>query len=222
MSTYGQFCPIAIAAEMFAERWTPLVLRELLHSPKRFALLHRGLPRMSKHLLVNRLSSLEAAGIVQREPAENGRGFLYSLTQAGLELEPVIETLGSWGYKWSTNDLKEENLDPGHILWALRRYTRAENIPEKQVVILFRFPSRSNERFWMVLKKPEPDLCITDPGFDLDMEIETDPVTLSQICLGKLSYATAIKNGQITQTCLPRLKGKFTTWFGVTPFSQKP
>ena len=109
---YGQFCPVSRGAEIFAERWTPLILRELLNGSHRFSELQVGLPRISRNLLAQRLSSLASAGVVERRPAKRGRGFSYYLTAAGEELRPVVETLGAWGYRWGGADLPSEQLDP--------------------------------------------------------------------------------------------------------------
>lgn len=219
MSKYGQFCPIALAAEVFAERWTPLILRELIYRPMRFAELHRGVPRMSRNLLTQRLVSLEDAGIVDRTPLENARGHLYSLTKAGEELNSVVDSLGHWGYRWSIQNLQEEDLDPGHILWALKRYIILENLPANRVVAKFNFPNLPSQRFWLVLTRPEPDLCLADPGFDLDLDVTVDPLTLSTVCLGKLPMKSAMRSGELRVEGLPKLRRAFPTWFGVTHFA---
>ena len=139
MKGYGQFCPVALAAEVFAERWTPLILRELLSGAHHFADLHRGVPRISRNLLCQRLDALAHGGIIERRPAPNGRGHEYWLTAAGREFGPVIEALGIWGYKWAAHDLRDEHLDPDFLMWVMHRLVRIENLPERRVVILFRF-----------------------------------------------------------------------------------
>src|SRR5690349_10750346 len=134
MKGYGQFCPVALAAELFAERWTPLILRELFHGARRFVDIHRGVPRISRHLLALRLQALEHAGLVEHKVGATGRGGEYGLTEAGREFEPVIEALGVWGYKWTTRDLRDEHLDPDYIMWTGRRLVRIENQPDRRVV----------------------------------------------------------------------------------------
>ncbi|HEX9266130.1 MAG TPA: helix-turn-helix domain-containing protein, partial [Candidatus Limnocylindria bacterium] len=109
---YGQFCPVSRGAEIFAERWTPLILRELLNGSHRFSEIQLGLPRISRNLLTQRLASLTSAGVIERRPAERGRGFSYHLTSAGEELRPVVEALGAWGYRWGGADLPSGQLDP--------------------------------------------------------------------------------------------------------------
>src|SRR4030095_12825107 len=124
MSTYGQFCPVALGAEIFAERWTPLIVRELLAGGRRFSDIHRVVPNISRNLLVQRLESLQRSGIIDRRKARNGRGHEYRLTDAGRELGTVIDALGTWGYKWASKDLTDEHLDPDFLMWALRRMAR--------------------------------------------------------------------------------------------------
>jgi DNA-binding HxlR family transcriptional regulator len=134
MKGYSQFCPVALAAEVFAERWTPLILRELLSGALRFADIHRGVPRMSRNLLCQRLDALAHIGIIERKPLAHGRGSEYHLTEAGRAFGPVVESLGAWGYKWSSRDLRDEHLDPDFLIWVLRRLVRIENLPDHRVV----------------------------------------------------------------------------------------
>ncbi len=112
MPDYGQFCPVSRGAEIFAERWTPLILRELMNGSHRFSELQLGLPRISRNLLTQRLASLIAAGVIERRPLEHARGSSYHLTPAGEELRPVVQALGAWGYRWGGTNLPPGKLDP--------------------------------------------------------------------------------------------------------------
>jgi len=219
MRGYGQFCPVALAAEVFAERWTPLILRELLAGARRFADLHRGVPRMSRNLLTQRLDSLKHAGIIDRKPAPNGRGHEYFLTVAGQEFRSVIDALGTWGYKWSTRDLRDEHLDPDHLMWVLRRLIRIENLPERRVVVCFRFRQDPKRRFWLVLNRPEVDLCLFDPGFEVDVEVFADLGALAQICLGHLSFRDATCQGRVSLCGLKHYCKELSNWIGVSRFA---
>ena len=133
MRGYGQFCPVALGAEVFAERWTPLILRELLAGSHRFSELQRGLPHIPRALLVQRLRALERAGLVERRPARAGRGFEYHLSPAGLSFRPVVEALGQWGYQWAAEQLQPDNLDAGLLMWFLRRRVQVDRLPAEQV-----------------------------------------------------------------------------------------
>src|SRR5256885_14217956 len=172
MADYGQFCPVALGAEIFAERWTPLILRELLMGGRRFSDIQRGVPRMSRNLLTQRLHSLRSSGIIEQLPADGGHGFEYRLTTAGRELSTVIDALGTWGYRWASKDLTAKDLDPDFLMWSLRRLVRVDALPEERVVLLFRFRGYDDRMFWLVLQRPEVDLCLFDPGYEVNLEIE--------------------------------------------------
>ena len=133
MRGYGQFCPVALGAEVFAERWTPLILRELLAGSHRFSELQRGLPGIPRALLTQRLGSLQRAGLVERRPTRAGRGFEYHLSPAGLSFSPVVEALGRWGYQWAAEQLRPDNLDAGLLMWFLRRRVQVDRLPAEQV-----------------------------------------------------------------------------------------
>jgi DNA-binding HxlR family transcriptional regulator len=219
MSIYGQFCPVALGAEVFAERWTPLIVRELLYGPKRFNDLHRGIPRISRNLLVQRLDSLAHAGIIVRMTADKGRGYIYRLSESGQELGRVIDALGTWGYKWASRDLTDEHLDPDFLMWALRRLVRVDALPEDRVVLLFQFRRHRDRRFWLVLQRPVVDLCLFDPGFDVHVTIESEVEALAKVCLGHLGLLQAVRGGQIELSGAPRYRRALSDWLGVTRFA---
>lgn len=219
MNGYGQFCPVALAAEVFAERWTPLILRELLSGARRFADIHRGVPRMSRNLLCQRLDSLAYSGIIERKPTANGRGFEYHLTAAGKEFGPVIESLGAWGYKWSTHDLRDEHLDPDFLIWVLHRLMRKENLPDHRTVVFFQFRETPKRRYWLVLKRPEVDVCLFDPGYGIDLEVVAKLRALADICLGHLTVRDAMVRGTLTLSGARDLCRKFPTWLGTAHYA---
>jgi DNA-binding HxlR family transcriptional regulator len=219
MSTYGQFCPVALGAEIFAERWTPLILRELLMGARRFSDIQRGVPRMSRNLLAQRLVSLRRAGIIDRRAAADARGHEYHLTNAGRELQGVIDALGTWGYRWASKDITDEHVDPDFLMWALRRMVRVDALPEGQVVVLVRFRGDTKHQYWLVLHRPEADLCLFDPGFDVDIELRAEPEALAHVCLGHLPFVQAVKAGRIELSGAPRYRRGLCEWLGVTRFA---
>jgi len=219
MSTYGQFCPVALGAEIFAERWTPLILRELLVGSRRFNEIHRGVPRMSRNLLVQRLASLEHSGIISRRPVVDGRGHEYLLTEAGRELKAVIDALGTWGYKWASKDLTSEHLDPDFLMWALRRRVRIDMLPDHRVVVFVRFRRDTTHQYWLVLKRPEVDLCLFDPGFDVDLELHAELEALTRVYLGQVPLAQAMKSGRIEVTGASHHRRGLCNWLGITGFA---
>jgi DNA-binding HxlR family transcriptional regulator len=218
---YGQFCPVARGAELFAERWTPLIVRELLRGPAHFNELRRGLPRISRSLLSDRLAALERAGIVERRCASSGHGFEYGLTKAGQELDPVVRALGTWAYKWVSRDLTADNLDPALLMWVIERRIRVANLPPQRVVVHFRFRSLPAHTYWLVLEGPQVDLCFTDPGFGVDLFVDAEVKALTQIYLAHLTVAAAVRRGQITLTGPPEYRRAFASWIGVTPYAKE-
>ncbi|MEP6733459.1 MAG: helix-turn-helix domain-containing protein [bacterium] len=219
MSTYGQFCPVALGAQIFAERWTPLILRELFAGARRFRDIQRGVPRMSRNLLVQRLVSLNHSGIIERRATPDGRGHEYHLTQAGRELQGVVDALGNWGYKWASKDLSGEELDPDFLMWALRRMVRVNELPDARVVVLVQFHGDAKHQYWLVLNRPDVDLCLIDPGFDVDVELRAEIDALAHVCLGHLPFVQAVKAGHINLIGAPRHRRGICNWLGVTRFA---
>jgi DNA-binding HxlR family transcriptional regulator len=227
MQGYSQFCPVALGAEVFAERWTPLILRELLQGSRRFSELRRGLPRISRNLLTQRLASLERAGLIERRPRPNGRGFDYTLTQAGEELRPVVTALGTWGYKWAATELRPDNLDAGLLMWFLRRRVRVENLPERQAVIRFDFRAEGErsfwlegqQSFWLIVERPTADLCLSDPGFEVDLTVNADVAEFTRVYLGHVTLAQAIRQGSVEVVGSRELRSSFRDWVGLSPFA---
>jgi len=181
---YGQYCPIAKGAEIFAERWTPLIVRNLHVGAHTFGEIAAGCPGMSTTLLVQRLHGLERAGVIERRPNVGARGSLYYLTPAGQELVDVALHLGNWGARWI--ELAPQDYDPFVVLWAWKMHVVLERLPQPRIVIGFDLRDRPKEKFWLLLQKPEPELCIKHPGYDEDIAVSTDSRTLTMIHLGRL------------------------------------
>ena len=179
MKGYGQFCPVAKAAEIVAERWTPLVLRELVCGSHRFSHLHRGVPLMSRTLLAQRLGQLEDAGIIRSAARTKGRGREYFLTPAGEELRPVIERLGEWGQRWARSKVSADDLDAGLLMWDIHRRVNTDRLPDRRVVVQFDFRAvpktvRRPPTYWLILERRDVDLCLKDPGFEIDLFVNAD------------------------------------------------
>jgi DNA-binding HxlR family transcriptional regulator len=183
-ASYGQFCTVARGAEALCERWTPLVIRELMCGSRRFNEIHRGVPRMSTSLLAQRLRHLEAIGCVRRVPA--GRTQEYELTAAGEELRPIVLALGHWGARWIGSRLQEHQLDAGFLMWDIRRFARVEQFPPRPVVIEFAFTdARTGEgRWWLVVEQGMADLCRDDPGRDTTLHVESTVRALTEVWTG--------------------------------------
>jgi DNA-binding HxlR family transcriptional regulator len=216
---YGQFCPVALGAEVLATRWTPLIVRELLHGSIRFNELQSGLPRISRNLLVQRLATLEQAGIVESRPRAAGRGREYRLTPAGEDLRPVIEALGTWGYKWAAQTLSPDCLDPGLLLWFIRRRVHKEHQPSGRHVVRFDFHDAQRRLYWLVLKPAEIDVCAIDPGFEVDLRVDASLEVLTGVFLGHATLREAIGAGRVTLAGSREACDAFPRWFGSSPFA---
>ena len=219
MTAYGQFCPVALGAEIFAERWTPLIVRELLISARGFSDLHRGVPRISKNLLVQRLESLRRSGIIEQVAVGGGHRHEYRLTVAGRALGPVIDALGTWGYNWASKDLHDEELDPDFLMWSLRRLVRVDELPDERVVVMFRFRQHTDRLFWLVLHRPDVDLCLYDPGYEVGLEVESTVAALARVCLGQTDLPCAVRSAEIEVHGAPRYRRALSSWLGVTRFA---
>jgi DNA-binding HxlR family transcriptional regulator len=185
MRGYGQYCTVARAAEVLGERWTPLVVREIMCGSGRFNEIRRGVPRMSATLLTQRLRKLEEIGVIRRERGRGG--WDYRLTQAGEELRPIILELGHWGARWVGSRLKREDLDAAFLMWDVRRFARVDEFPaDRRVVVHFNFvDARRGERlWWLVVESGEVDLCRDDPGHELTVIVESTVRALTEIWTG--------------------------------------
>ena len=220
MRGYGQFCPVAKAAEVLAERWTFLVLRELILGSTRFNDLRRGVPLMSSSLLAQRLRFLEREGVVERRPARAGRGFEYHLTAAGRELEPVIMQLGG-GARWVRSRLGAEDLDVALLMWDMHRNVRPEQFPARRVVVAFEFTDvpQGKRHWWLVSDGRTADLCLTDPGFEVDLLLVSDLRTMTAIWVGDLSLGAALASGALAAEGPSELRRRLEAWLALSPLA---
>jgi DNA-binding HxlR family transcriptional regulator len=195
MMRYGQFCPIAKAAEIVAERWTPLVVAEMLAGSTHFSDIRRGVPLMSQTLLSKRLKELERVGVVERR-GTNPRRPEWHLTQAGRALAPVIQHLGEWGLCYAQDPLQEGDLDVTILTWNIRRRVDANLFGNRRVTVEFEFTDvpKGKRRWWFVNDRGIVDLCPSDPGFPVDVYITTDIRTMVHVWVGKMSLESAVRS----------------------------
>jgi DNA-binding HxlR family transcriptional regulator len=217
---YGQFCPVAVACETFAERWTPLILRELILGSRRFNDIHRGVPKMSRTLLAQRLRELAAAGVVSSTGAD------YALTASGAELGEVVVRLGEWGQRWAS-PVRRDRLDPRVLMWDMRRRIAVERLPQERVVARFDFravppASRKTSTFWLLLERPEADLCVTDPGFEVDVFVEADLASFARVWLGQVPMREAMRSGAIRLAGDTQAVRAFPSWLLLSTLAAVP
>jgi len=226
MKGLGQFCPVAVACEVFAQRWTPLILRELFAGSTHFNEIRRGLPLISKTLLAQRLRSLEDAGVVTCVNPGDGRYPQYRLTPAGAEFKPVIEGLGAWGQRWTIR-VDPNNLDAELLMWNVRRRLAVDRLPKQRTVVRFDFsglPSGYGRArlFWLIADRSEVDLCLKDPGSEVDLYVSADLGSFARIWLGDLSLAEAIRSGSVRLTGHTELVRGFPSWLLLSHFAEVP
>ena len=213
-SGYGQFCPVAKAAEVVTTRWTPLVLRELILGSTRFNEIHRGVPTMSRALLSQRLKELEQVGVIARVLPEGRKSAEYHLTKMGQELKPIIVALGVWGQRWVESAVASNDWDAGALMWDVRRRIDVSALPETRTVIHFDYEDAPKElsAWWVVVDNGEVDLCQSDPGFDVDLFVVSDVRTMARVWIGKQSLTGAIDDEAIFVTGDRQLRTSITSW----------
>lgn len=220
-SGYHQFCPVAKAMELLDERWTLLVVREMVSGSQQFNELRRGLPRMSPSLLSKRLQQLARAGIIERQAA--GGDIRYILTQAGEELRPVVEAVGIWGVRW-IGELGDEDLDPKLLLWDMHRNIDHSAVPVGRTVIHFRFldvPQKARD-WWMVITTHDADVCDSDPGHPIAVTVTGSLRSMTEVWRGDCGWSDVLRSGQIEVTGVEVLRRDLPRWFMVSVFASVP
>jgi DNA-binding HxlR family transcriptional regulator len=216
---YGQYCPVALGSEVLADRWTPLILREMVLGSTRFNDIERGLPGISRTLLTQRLRHLERKGVIETQPASSGRGREYHLTPAGEDLEEVLMAIGEWSVRWLFTEPQPADVDPVALTWWMHRRVDAERLPDRRVVIEFRYAGRPKKVIWLVLEPREQSVCIKHPGFESDLVVTTDPVSFMRVFSGITTVQQAVRDGSVTLEGAPSLARSFPRWFLWSPFA---
>lgn len=219
MKDYVQYCPVALASSVIAERWTPLIVRELVLGGRRFNEIDRGLPGISRSLLKQRLVHLERKGVVSRVELSHGRGHEYQLTPAGRDLETVLMAVGEWAVRWMFSEPEPREVDPVTLTWWMSRRIVAEAVPEDRTVIQFDYVGDDLTRIWMVLERRETSVCTDPPGFDVDVVVTSEPVELMRVFSGITSYHDPVANAAIAIEGPPRLTRALPYWFAWSPFA---
>jgi len=212
---YGQFCPVAKAAELLAERWMPVLVRELLAGSHHFSDLRRGIPLISPATLSQRLRELVDAGVLDRARAEGRSGRVeYCLTEAGEDLRPIIHSFGVWGERWARREIRREEIDPHLLMWAMHRRVNHKELPPDRVVLLFEFPDVEIKarRFWYVIEHGHVDVCLKNPGHDVDLTLVTSIRTMAMVYLGQLEPDAGVRSGAIALGGSRALARTFPAW----------
>ena len=215
---YGQYCPVSKAAEVLGERWTLLIVRDLMMGAHRFNDLYSGLPGISRTLLSGRLRQLERDGLIERR-ATAGHSE-YWLTPLGLDLQPAVMALGEWAVRHYGRDPQHEELDPEVLMLWIERQVQREALPAGRFVTRFEFRgARQHSRAWLVAQDGAPRVCHDDPRFEVDLVVTSDVRTLYRIFAGRLALSSALRDGSIALDGTPAARRGFTRWFGLSPFA---
>jgi DNA-binding HxlR family transcriptional regulator len=224
--SYGQFCPVAMAAEIVCSRWTALVLRELLCGTTRFNDLRRGVPLMSPSLLSKRLKELEEAGVIATVPTGQPGVVEYRLTEAGEDLRPVVMALGTWGQRWVESSVSLKNLDPSLLMWDMRRWIDPTPLPKRRCTINFLYPDVASAKrsWWLVVEAAggsNVDLCVTNPGFDIDLYVKSPLRSMTAIWMGLTTVAKEVEAGHVELIGDTEVARSMQRWLGLSPFAKE-
>lgn len=219
---YSQFCPVARAAEIVASRWTPLLLRELLAGSTRFSELRKGLSRMSPSLLAQRLRELEEAGVIRKVQGDGPRSASYVVTEIGRELTPFVMALGAWGQRYVIHELAKHELDPGLLMWDVRRRLDLEAFPEQgRFLAEFTISDAPTTRrsWWILVEERSAELCTQHPGYDVDLRVVADLRTMVDVWRGYLPIQTATRLEVMKLEGTTKHARSLGRWFLLSPFA---
>ncbi len=218
MRGYGQYCPVAKTSEILGDRWTLLIVREMLGGASGFNELQRGLPGISRSVLTDRMRALERAEVIARRTGPSGRTLGYRLTPAGRDLEPVVQAIGEWGATWSVTEPRPGELDPYLLVVWMARHVDRRRLPPNRTVVKFDFRD-PDQRYWMVLEPSEVSVCLQHPGFEVDLAVTVDTGTLYRVYLGRAELGGAIRAGRLTMSGPRALQRRFGDWFTWSAFA---
>lgn len=214
MVEYAQFCPVSKACEVLGEKWTLLVVREMLLGATRFNELQRSLPRISPTTLNKRLDELRASGLLVRKRIPGQRGHEYRLSPAGRELQPIVFQLGEWGMRWARGRMRDSELDVGHLMADIQRRIDPGKLPGGQTVLRFKFTDLDDYADWWVkIIGDDVDLCLEDPGYDVDVWFTADRRTLIEVWMGDTSLRRAQAEGRLKVVGPRALTDNLRSWF---------
>jgi DNA-binding HxlR family transcriptional regulator len=219
MPDYGRFCPVSLASDVLADRWTLLIVRELVLGNTRFNDIARGLPGISRTLLAQRLRHLERKGVIELWPSPTGKGHEYHLTPAGKDLEEVVVTVGRWAVEWLLDEAQPHEVEPVQLTWWMHRRMDEERLPPERVVVQFDYTGPERRSVWIVVDRGEASVCIQHPGFDADLVVTTTTPALAEVFQGYATWADAVARGAIRVEGPPRLVRALPRWFLWSPFA---
>lgn len=211
--SYAEYCPIASGAEILGDRWTPLVIRELTVGATGFNEIHRGVPKMSRSLLSQRLRMLERQGLVTREAAARGRAGAYRLTPAGQALSPVVWAMGHWASEWVFDDPTDEECDGLSLIWRLHQFALPSKLPSERTCVHLTLTGPGGAEGWLGIDGGEVSVCKDDPGYDVDLAVQASTPHMQQWLVGRMGFRDLVRDGHARVIGPSRLARAFPTWF---------
>ncbi len=220
MGNYADYCPIATGADVLGDRWTPLVIRELMVGASGFNEIHRGIPRISRTLLSQRLRQLERWGLVERRTAGRGRAGGYRLTPAGDALTPIVWAMGHWAAEWVFSDPTEEDCDGLSLIWRMHQHGIPHKLPGDRIVVHVVLTGPGAAEGWLSIENGSVTVCKDDQGHDVDLAVEADTAQMQRWLLGLVPFRELVSSGHARLLGPSRLARAFPTWFDTSLFSE--
>lgn len=219
MTDYADYCPIAVGVDLLGDRWTPLVIRELMVGASGFNEIHRGVPRMSRTLLAQRLRMLERHGLLLREAGARGRPGRYALTPAGEALTPIVWAIGHWAAEWVFGDPTDEDCDGLSLIWRMHQHAVAARLPEQRTVVHLALTGAGAAEGWLDIEHRAVSVCKDDPGYDVDLVVGADARQMHRWLVGLVPFRDLVANGDARVMGPSRLGRAFPTWFDTSRFA---
>lgn len=220
MTNHADYCPIAVGVDILGDRWTPLVIRELMVGSSGFNEIHRGIPRVSRSLLAQRLRMLERRGLVSREVTKRGATGRYALTPAGESLTPIVWAMGHWAAEWVFGDPTDEDCDGLSLIWRAHQHAIPAKLPETRTIVHVVLTGTGGAEGWLDIERPGITVCKDDQGLDVDLALEADTAQMHRWLLGLVPFRDLVANGHARLLGPSRLARAFPTWFDTTFFSE--
>jgi DNA-binding HxlR family transcriptional regulator len=219
-STYGDYCPISTGVDVLGDRWTPLIIRELMVGATGFNEIHRGIPRASRTLLAQRLRQLERWNLVERSGAERGRPGRYRLTEPGQALTPIVWAMGHWAAEWCFDDPADEDCNGISLIWRLHQDAIPAKLPTTRTVVQMVLTGTGGGQGWLDINDGAVTVCRDDQGYDVDLVVEADTRQMHRWLTGRVSFRDLVSGGHARLIGPSRLARSFPGWFNVTSFAE--
>jgi len=221
--SYNQFCPISKAGEILGERWTILILREILMGARRFNVLQRGLGDISPALLTKRLTTLEEQNMLIKRKIPGQKGYEYYPTEACEALLPVLFAMGEWGVIWAQHTILDQDFDAEFLMLYLERSIDRDKIKGSETVIKFNFSDlREQSDWWLIVNPDRAEVCLRDPGRDIHVYFNCSVRTMTEVWMGDRTYRDAINAGDLSIEGDEARTRNVSSWLRPSIFADSP